>query len=92
LSYAEEDFTALDQIHAKLEAGNPVILWLWSLKARANGVRPSHFVVAVGKCGDTIYINDPGHSSIYTNQPTLEQYFNRLPVDLREIRALLYYD
>jgi len=76
---------------AQLQSGNPVILHLWSLKERASGERPSHFVVVVGKCGDTIYIYDPGHSSIYSSRPTLKQYFNKLPVDLREIRDIRYY-
>jgi hypothetical protein len=76
---------------AQLQNENPVMLHLWSLKERVSGERPSHFVVVVGKCGDTIYINDPGHSSIYTDRPTLSQYLNKLPVDLREIRDIRYY-
>ena len=91
LSYSRRTYREINQIHTQLEAGNPVILKLWSLSTAVDGTRPSHFVVAVGKCGDTIYINDPGHSSIYTGRPTLDQYFNRLPVDLRGIRALLSY-
>ena len=75
----------------QLQNGNPVMLHLWSLKERESGERPSHFVVVVGKCGDTIYINDPGHSSIYTGRPTLSQYLNKLPVDLRQIRDIRYY-
>jgi len=91
LNYIEENYSTVSQIQTQLETGNPVILRLWSLGIREDGTRPSHFVVAVGKCGDTIYINDPGHSSIYTNRPTLSQYFDELPAELRRIRTLLYY-
>jgi hypothetical protein len=78
-------------IQSKLKQGVPVILKLWGLKKREDDTRPPHFVVAVGKCDDTIYINDPGHSSIYAGRPTLTQYLDKLPVDLREIRDIRYF-
>lgn len=83
--------TAEDVLRQQLSAGNPVILRLKSLNVRDNGTRPDHFVVATGKCGDKVYINDPGHSSIYRERPTLEQYFAKLPVELRNILEMRYY-
>ncbi|MFH1428934.1 MAG: cysteine peptidase family C39 domain-containing protein, partial [Candidatus Margulisiibacteriota bacterium] len=53
-----------------LNIGSPVILQLYSVST----VGGSHFVVATKKCGNTIYINDPGHSNIHVT--TLDQYFD----------------
>ncbi len=91
LKYAIYEDNLSDRMLAQLKEGTPVILQLWSLNVRPNGVRPPHFVVAVGKCGDTIYINDPGHSSMYTGRPTLHQYLEGLPVNLRKIIDIRYY-
>ena len=91
LEYIVTVDSSLDKLSAQLKNGNPAVLKLWSLNKRKNGTRPDHFVVAVGKCGDTIYINDPGHSSIYTGKPTLSQYFNKLPSGLRNIIEIRYY-
>jgi hypothetical protein len=89
VEYYENDKVGI--IQNQLSSGTPVILHLWSLKKRKNGERPDHFVIAVGKCGDTIYINDPGHTRIYTDRPTLKQYLDKLPNNLQEIRGVRYY-
>lgn len=72
-------------LQENLNSGNPVILELYS----ACVVKGSHFVVATKKCGDTIYINDPGHNNSVT---TLEQYFNLVtngnPKVIRSIRKI----
>jgi len=62
------------QMHLLLEDGlkngNPVILELYS----ASRLGRTHFVVVAKKCGDVIYINDPGNNN--TRVTTLADYFN----------------
>lgn len=69
-----------------LNSGNPVILELYS----ASTVNGSHFVVAVKKCGNTIYINDPGHATFRV--ATLAQYFNLIgngnPREIKSVRVI----
>jgi len=57
-------------LEMELKAGNPVILELYSI-ARAGR---THFVVATRKCGDTVYINDPGNNNERVS--TLKNYFD----------------
>ncbi|MCG2726387.1 MAG: C39 family peptidase, partial [Elusimicrobia bacterium] len=69
-----------------LNNGNPVILQLYSVSK----VLCPHFVVATKKCGNTIYINDPGHNNIHVT--TLDQYFDLItngnPKIIRSVRRI----
>jgi hypothetical protein len=76
--------TALEE---SLNSGNPVILHLYS----ASKVLGSHFVVATKKCGDKVYINDPGNNN--ARVATLDQYFglitNGNPKTIRSVRKII---
>ncbi|MBI5743262.1 MAG: fibronectin type III domain-containing protein [Elusimicrobia bacterium] len=78
------------QLNSLLDAGlkndNPVVLELYS----TSRVGRTHFVVVTKKCGDAIYINDPGNNN--TRVATLKDYFNLIangnPKEIVSIRMI----